>query len=99
MDWDIERFADKIKPVKMAGNYRSKIKEEVDRMQKMFQPLQSSGVIDEPAVITDKFGRIIIWHLPRILSNSRVVSKLYIFAGYNDKPTTKSRLNTIGLQY
>ena len=79
MDWDIERFADKIKSVKMTADYRSKIREEVIRMQNLFQPLQPSKHNDELAIVTDRFGRIIVWHLPGILSDSRVVSQPILF--------------------
>jgi hypothetical protein len=33
-------------------------------------------------MIIDKHGRILLWHLPNIISEFRIVSSLYIYFGY-----------------
>jgi hypothetical protein len=57
----------------MAGGYGSRIQEEVVRLKEKFGLSINPGQMEEPATIVDKFGRIIIWHLPGILSESRLV--------------------------
>jgi hypothetical protein len=74
VEWDIERFADKTKPVKVKKNHHLRIQEEIARMQKTFPIPEGLGSSEEPATVVDKYGRIFVWHLPDIFSESRVVS-------------------------
>ena len=73
VDWDIERYMDKIMTITMGRNYESRIKNELARLKNLFQMPDSSEHIDEPATIVDKFGRILLWHLPDIISELRIV--------------------------
>jgi hypothetical protein len=59
----------------MAGDYESRIDNELARLKKKFKMPGGSGYIDEPATVVDKFGRILLWYLPGIISTSRIVSR------------------------
>jgi hypothetical protein len=72
----VERFANKAH----AGTYIEveRLELEVNRLKKYFQ-LPQIGFLDEPSTIIDKHGRILLWHLPDILSVERIVSSWNLF--------------------
>jgi hypothetical protein len=50
-------------------------------LAKFFPRLTLDGKkINDPAVILDSWGRILVWHLPDVLSSGRVVSFILIEA-------------------
>jgi hypothetical protein len=73
-DWDVERSSDQVKRLKIVGDYEKRVNDEVARLQNRFQSGQGKQHSDEPAVVLDRFGRIMVWHLPGILSDTRIVS-------------------------
>jgi hypothetical protein len=62
----------------MAGSYDSRIQEEVVRLKEKFGLFVNPRRIEEPATIVDEFGRILIWHLPGILSKSHLVIAFWL---------------------
>jgi hypothetical protein len=70
-DWDIERLANKVK------GYQPKTDEAVDAslddLRKYFN-LTEFGSQNEPCTVVDRHGRIIVWHLPDIIWQPRLVS-------------------------
>jgi hypothetical protein len=71
--WDAERLADRLK------NQRPKsyaqLEKSVDFTNRYFEPMEL-GDLDCPASIWDKYGCILVWHLPDVLSHDRVVGCL-----------------------
>jgi hypothetical protein len=74
--WDIDRYADSMKHVKLLakGAQLDQRENELARLSKYFELPQNFGHQHEPAVVLDKHGRIVIWYLPNILSEWRLVS-------------------------
>ena len=65
-----------MKVLKITKNYEERMKEEICRMKKILNtPDGMPKRLDEPAIVVDKFGRIVVWYLPGILSTSRIVSR------------------------
>jgi len=79
VDIDANRHADKVKGVKLAGG--PQLDAELEKLSKYIK-IPSLGHIKEPATIVDKFGLILVWHLPEIISSQRVVGEL------NHSPTS-----------
>jgi len=76
--WDVERFFESVKTIKMSGDYISRIKEEVAQLNKKFPISNHSRHSNEPATVLDAYGHIMVWHLPDVISSLRVVSQLYV---------------------
>ena len=62
----------------MAGDYESRIDNELARLKKKFRIPDGSGYINKLATVVDKFNRIMLWHLPGIISTSRIVSRAHV---------------------
>jgi hypothetical protein len=77
-DWDVERFISNIRELNMAGDHEARIDNELAHLKKKFKIPDGSGYIDEPATVVDKFGCIMLWHLPGIISASRIVSRAHV---------------------
>jgi hypothetical protein len=71
---DVERFAEMTKASVQDDWDEASASNE--RLKKYFE-MTSIGYIKDPAILVDKFGRILLWYLPGIL-NHRLVS-LFIF--------------------
>jgi hypothetical protein len=63
--WDADRLADRVKNIKNSA--------EQDKELRKFFKAVCLGHFDDPVIITDKFGAILAWHLPGILSPARIV--------------------------
>ena len=74
-EWDISRFADRVKNTKPTANIDESLEDA--RLAKFFENPQF-GYFEDPATILDRHGRIMMWILPRILSPYRVVSFPFI---------------------
>jgi hypothetical protein len=63
-----------------AGTYIEveRLEHEVDQLKKYFD-LPQLSFLHEPSTIVDGHGRILVWHLPDILSVQRVVSSQNLF--------------------
>lgn len=46
----------------------------MDRNLNAFYQQEALGEVDSPAVLTDKYGRILLWYLPDILGDQLKVS-------------------------
>ncbi len=79
LSWDAHRYADHVSKTSTAINV-----EREDELLKTYPPLghvqgdvdanpESYKIIAEPAVITDCHGKILVWSLPKILSQQRQV--------------------------
>lgn len=70
-DWDVERLADRVKNTRpQEGDANASVEDK--RLAKYFKNPQF-GEFDEPATVIDRHGRIILWHLPLIISVYRMV--------------------------
>lgn len=74
-NWDVERFADRVKNARVTGNPAS---EDV-RVAKFFD-IPNFGAISDPATFVDRHGRIMAWYLPGLLSPNLVVSNIPTFS-------------------
>jgi hypothetical protein len=73
-EWDVERLSDAVK------GYRPKSDEAVDASLedlRQYFSLSEFGSQTEPCTVVDRHGRIIVWHLPDILWQPRLVRKLF----------------------
>jgi hypothetical protein len=70
VDWDVDRYANAVKCSPVLANGAPT---QHDKIQKYFSKTVL-GKISQPATIIDCNGKILMWHLPNILSPSRVVS-------------------------
>jgi hypothetical protein len=75
--WDIERYADSIKQVKLMAKHNAAIPLEMARLCKYYQPPGEPREEVEPATILDCHSRIVAWSLPDILCDYTVVRKQY----------------------
>jgi hypothetical protein len=64
--WDADRVAERVKNIKPTSV-------ENDTKLKTFFKEVCLGHFDDPVIIVDSFGAILAWHLPGILSKSRIV--------------------------
>ncbi|KIK97711.1 hypothetical protein PAXRUDRAFT_135758 [Paxillus rubicundulus Ve08.2h10] len=71
-EWDADRYVNAVK----AGPPRSSESRKVAQLKldKYYRPLELGHLI-EPATIVDIHGQILVWYLPGILTNFRVVSQ------------------------
>jgi hypothetical protein len=75
VEWDVERYSDHTK------NSRPTTSEQIssaDQQLEKYFPKAHWGRSDEPGVLIDCQGRILVWHLPGILSRARVVRNQYL---------------------
>ena len=70
LPWDAERFADWLK--RQRPKSFPELKKSLDFTHRYFERVEL-GDFDCPTSIWDKYGRILVWHLPDVLSHSRVV--------------------------
>src|ERR1700677_2441859 len=68
--WDVKQFADRVKNSQVKGN--GGISSSDLSLSKYF-PQANFDDLKVPAVITDCHGLILAWHLPGVLTESRVV--------------------------
>jgi hypothetical protein len=66
--FDVERFSDMAK-VSTDFNWETSTSDE--SLKKYFEDT-SVGHLEDPAILVDKFGRILLWYLPGILSHCLV---------------------------
>jgi len=66
VNWDSDRFAQTVK----GGASKST---RHPQLEKFFERAKL-GVIDKPATVVDKHGKILLWYLPNILRDDFVVS-------------------------
>jgi hypothetical protein len=69
-DWDVKRYADRVKNSQVNDDGHLSL---ADMGLSKYFPQANFGDINLPATILDREGRIIAWHLPGIMSQSRVV--------------------------
>lgn len=74
--WDVERWADKVKSIKVQQDGEQSSSD--FSLSKYFEEAKFGDII-HPAVIIDRLGRIITWHLPGALAVSRVVILFLLF--------------------
>ena len=65
--WDTNTLADQVKKI-------TKITTKEEQRLREFFPPHFIGALQEPATIIDKFGSILAWYLPDILTQLRIVS-------------------------
>jgi hypothetical protein len=68
---DVERFVDKLQSEEVKSEKTHE--KEMDVLEKFFD-LEPLGKKNHPCTLVDKHGRILIWHLPDILSKNRLVT-------------------------
>jgi hypothetical protein len=78
--WDAERFVDMLK--RQRPKSYDGLKKSLDMTHKYFKRVEL-GDFDCPTSICDKYGRILVWHLPDALSQSRIVSPCQNFHLYS----------------
>jgi hypothetical protein len=65
-----------VKVVKIMKNHKQRVKEEICHMKEILNtPDGMPEHLNEPAIVVDKFGRIVVWYLPSIISTSCIVSR------------------------
>jgi hypothetical protein len=69
--WDVARFADRVKSTVASEN--GTVSQTDGRLHVYFEQA-SFGDIHEPTTIIDKYGRVMLWHLPGCLHPMRLVS-------------------------
>jgi len=68
-EWDITRFADKVKNTKV-----DEIKEsQEDLTLSIYFPQARFGKLTDPATILDLHGKVMVWALPGVLHPKRMV--------------------------
>jgi hypothetical protein len=68
--FDVERFADRIKNSRVTNH--EQVTSELERLSKFYTP-EDGGVHEEPMVVVDCHGRILLWYLPEVLSQASLV--------------------------
>lgn len=71
IDWDIERFSDKMPGITNPNNYAE---EKRSQQRNRTFPEVKIGKVEVPSCVVDGYGRVVLWHLPGILSLHRIVS-------------------------
>lgn len=71
-EWDVTRLADKVKNTRALDDGKSALDDL--KLAKHFKNPEL-GHLDEPATILDRYGRIMVWHLPGIFVSSRIVRR------------------------
>lgn len=94
IDLDVTRLADRIK------NTRAQETDSLEDLNllKYFQ-MPELGLLTEPAVIVDKFGKIVVWYLPDILYSQMTVSFFHFSFLYKDNTLIWFLLHTADLQF
>lgn len=75
VDWDVMRFADRVKNTRPRPNGEPAID---DLNLEKFFTNPELGDLHEPATIVDIFGRIMVWYLPDILHPSLIVGPVHL---------------------
>jgi len=78
---DADNYADRVKTHGVVSD------KEDDTHLRKFYPRVNVGEVNDPAVILDAWGRILVWHLPDIISTGRVVRRIYCFEMDTDAMT------------
>jgi hypothetical protein len=73
VDFDADRLSDVVKSSVEMGDHTSSSN---SRLPKYFK-LPDLGRIEQPSMIMDRHGRVLVWYLPGILIG-RLVSPLYL---------------------
>jgi hypothetical protein len=90
-EWDVTRFADRVKNTKVHEDREA----EADLRLPLYFPQAAFGKLTTPATILDMHGRVMVWALPGILNQKRLVNNsmhfcLKMFSKYfNSRTTTK----------
>jgi hypothetical protein len=71
-EWDITRFADKVKNTKVDENKESP----ADLTLPLHFPQAEFGKLTDPATILDLHGKVMVWALPGVLHPNRIVRNL-----------------------
>ena len=66
VNWDSDRFAQAVKGGALQSTWPPQLEN--------FYKRPKLGVIDKPATVVDKHGKILLWYLPNILQDDFVVS-------------------------
>lgn len=68
-DWNIVHYADNV-------TGRTKISDEIEnKLQSQYKPIASELALHvDPGIVTDLFGKVLVWYLPAILHPQRQVS-------------------------
>jgi len=70
VSFDIEYYSEHIKNSRVKHN--DQVAKELGRLSKFYKP-EKGGVHQEPMVVMDFHGRILLWYLPEVLSPARLV--------------------------
>lgn len=86
-DLDGDRFAEKAKcsPTTVDTAART------ERLQK-YHHLPNLGKLDEPCTVVDRDGRVLLWHLPSVISPARVVTIPFCSFAYRGQAELCPRL-------
>jgi hypothetical protein len=68
-EWDVERYADKVKNTKVTRDGGAKCNVNL----RGYFPPTICGEVTKPSTVLDCFDRIILWNLPGIICSGRVV--------------------------
>ena len=75
VDWDVTRFADRVKNSRPRQDGQPSV-EDTNLLKYFRNP--ELGDLDDPATIVDRFGRIMVWHLPDIFLHPLIVSSTHL---------------------
>lgn len=99
MDWEVTRFADKVKNTHVDEN-----KEALANLRLPIYFRQAHfGKLTNPATIVDMHGKVMVWALPRVLHPRRLVKKTMLTSAstflkyFNRRTSTKQYINLISL--
>jgi hypothetical protein len=70
LPWDVERFVDKLRTMTVTSE--EAFENEMTRLAGYFQK-QNLGERKDPCTLVDRHGRILLWHMPNILTRDRLV--------------------------
>lgn len=71
VSFDVERYSEHIKNSKVKSH--DQMAKELERLSKFYEQ-ENGRVHQEPMVVVDCHGRILLWYLPEVLSTERQVS-------------------------
>ena len=75
VDWDVTQFADRVKNSRPHQDGQPSV-EDTNLLKYFRNP--ELGDLDDPATIIDRFGRIMVWHLPDIFLRPLIVSSTHL---------------------
>lgn len=85
MNWDVTRYEKSVKNMTSRVLSPEQVKAEQAYIRKYFVCPESQDQLNEPALFLDKFGKILLWHLPGILFQKRIVSSEKILITLNSQ--------------